>query len=64
MNDKVRNASRTDQKWMDMIHKYRTSDLGDKDWCEQHDIPTSTFYTKITRLRKKTYDIPRANHRV
>lgn len=64
MNDKVRNASRTDQEWMVLIQKCRTSGLGDKDWCEQHDIPISTFYTKITRLRKKACDIPPANHRV
>ena len=64
MNDKVRNASRTDQEWMDLIHQCRTSGLGDKDWCEQHDIPISTFYTKITRLRKKACDIPPANHHV
>lgn len=53
MNDKVRNTRRTEQEWMDLIHECRTSGLGDKDWCEQHDIPISTFYTKITRLRKK-----------
>lgn len=64
MNDKVRNASRTDQEWMALIHQCRTSGLGDKDWCEQHDIPISTFYTKITRLRKKACDIPPANHLV
>jgi len=34
--------------------------LSDKDWCEQHSLPTSTFYTKISRLRKKACDIPKA----
>ena len=63
MNDTVRNTRRTEQEWMDLIHECRTSGLGDKDWCEQHDIPISTFYTKITRLRKKACDIPAANHR-
>ena len=64
MNDKVRNARRTDQEWMDLIQECRTSGLGDKDWCEQHGIPIGSFYSKITRLRKKACAIPAANHRV
>ena len=47
---------------MHLIHECRTSGLGDKDWCEQHGIPISTFYTKITRLRKKACEVPAANH--
>ena len=64
MNEKQRNQRRTDQEWVTLIQKCRTSGLGDKDWCEQQGIPISTFYTKITRLRKKACDIPPANHRV
>lgn len=64
MNDKVRNAGRTDREWMDLIQEYRTSQLCDKAWCEQHGIPVSTFYTKITRLRKKACDVPVAHHHV
>ena len=62
MNEKSRNPRRNDQEWMNLIHQCRTSGLGDKDWCEQHDIPISTFYTKITRLRKKACEVPAANH--
>ncbi|MEG1145779.1 MAG: IS66 family insertion sequence element accessory protein TnpB [Clostridium sp.] len=64
MNDKVRNARKTDQEWMNLIQECRVSGFGDKDWCEQHGIPISTFYTKITRLRKKACEIPSAKHRV
>lgn len=64
MNDKQRNANRTEKEWVDLIQKCRTSGLGDKDWCEQHCIPISTFYTKITRLRRKACEIPDARHRV
>lgn len=46
------------------IQKCRTSGLGYKDWCEQHGIPISTFYTKITRLRRKACEIPVAKHRI
>lgn len=63
MNDKSRNAKRTDREWMDLIQVCRTSGLGDKDWCEQQGIPISTFYTKITRLRRKACEIPAAKHR-
>lgn len=62
MNDKPRNTQRTERQWMDIIQECRTSGLGDKDWCEQHGIPISTFYTKITRLRRKACEIPKAKH--
>lgn len=32
MNDKARNANKTNQEWMKLIQEYRTSGLGDKDW--------------------------------
>ena len=38
--------------------------LSDKDWCEQHSLPTSTFYTEIYRLRKKACDIPKAENQL
>lgn len=63
MNEKTRNAQRTEREWMDLIQECRTSGLGDKDWCEQHGIPISTFYTKVTRLRRKAREIPAAKHR-
>lgn len=64
MNTKPRNAQRTEREWKDLIQECRTSGLGDKEWCEQHGIPISTFYTKITRLRRKACEIPAAKHRV
>ena len=53
-----RQPRRTDQDWMNLIQECRTSGLSDKDWCEQHSVLISTFYTKISRLRKKACDIP------
>ena len=64
MNEKPKNAPRTDQEWMELIQECRTSGLGDKTWCEQHGIPISSFYSKITKLRKRACEIPAANHRV
>ena len=54
----TRQARRSDQEWFDLIMECRQSGLSDKTWCEEHDIPTSTFYNAVTRLRKKACDIP------
>lgn len=55
---------RTEQEWMILIQQCRSSGLSDKDWCEQHSIPASTFYTKITKLRKKACDIPKTREHI
>lgn len=64
MEERKRNASRSDQEWLDLIQECRTSGLGDKQWCELQGIPISSFYTKITKLRRKACDVPRAQRRV
>lgn len=48
----------TDQVWLDLIQKCRTSGLTDKEWCEQQHIQRSNFYYQIRRLRKKACEIP------
>lgn len=53
-----KNQRRTDQEWFNLIQECRVSGLSDKDWCEQHHIPISSFYTKVSRLRKKACPIP------
>jgi hypothetical protein len=63
MHETTRSHKRSDLEWMDLIHECRTSGLGDKEWCKHHQIPISTFYTKITKLRQKACDIPKANQR-
>lgn len=64
MLQKYRQPRRTDTEWMDLIQECRTSGSSDKEWCEQHSIPISTFYTKISRLRKKACDIPAVQNHV
>ena len=49
---------RSEQEWMDLIQECRTSGFSDKDWCEQQGIPVSSFYNKISKLRKKACDLP------
>ena len=43
-------AKRSEQEWMNLIQECRASGLSDKDWCEQHGIPVSSFYNKISEL--------------
>lgn len=49
---------RSDDEWMALIQECRTSGLSDLEWCSEHGIPSSTFYNRISRLRKKACDIP------
>lgn len=49
---------RSDTEWMEMITVCRASGLSDKAWCDQKNIPLSTFYNAVHRLRKKAYQIP------
>ena len=44
--------------WMQLIQECRTSGLSDREWCSQNDIPASTFYYHIKRLREQACDIP------
>lgn len=58
-----RQTRRSDEEWMKLIQTCRTSGQSDKDWCEDHAIPVSTFYSKLTKLRKKACDIPTVKER-
>ncbi len=50
---------RSAEEWLQIINECRRSGLSDREWCEQHDISLSTFYNTISRLRKKSYTIPK-----
>jgi len=48
----------SDQEWMTLISTCRSSGLSDYMWCIKNNIPRSTFYNAVTRLRKKACAIP------
>ena len=48
----------TEQKWFTLIQEARSSGLSDKVWCHQNNVPTSTFYYHIRKLRNKVIDLP------
>ena len=52
-----RQKRRSDQEWLALFQECRTSGMTDKDWCEMNGISASSFYNKISKLRKKNYDI-------
>ncbi len=62
-NQQNNKPRRNDQEWMELIQKCRTSGLSDRNWCGKYSIPISTFYTKISKLRKKACDIPKPPRR-
>lgn len=42
-----------------LVMECRTSGLTDRQWCINHDIPSSTFYNWIRTLRQRAcYEIP------
>lgn len=52
------NPRRSGSEWLQLITECRQSGMPDNVWCEQHDIPVSSFYNAVTRLRKETCVIP------
>lgn len=54
----TRRPVRSNDEWMNLITESRQSGLPDSVWCEQHDIPQSSFYNAVSRLRKLACDIP------
>jgi len=46
---------------MRLIIECRQSGLSDYQWCRMNDIPPSTFYTWISRLRKIGMTIPESS---
>ena len=52
-----RQKRRSDQEWLALFQECRTSGMTDKDWCKMNGISVSSFYNKISKLRKKNLDI-------
>lgn len=49
---------RSIDEWRAIISDCRASGLSDREWCSEHDIPLSTFYNKIKKLREQACPIP------
>ena len=55
---KKRAPGRSLDELMELITECRQSGLTDAAWCNEHGISPSCFYNAVTRLRKKTCQIP------
>ena len=49
---------RSQQEWFLLITECRQSGMADSALCERHNIPPSSFYNAVARLRKKACRIP------
>ena len=53
-----RRSTHSDQEWIGIITTCRQSGLSDSDWCRINDIPSSSFYNAVSRLRRKACKLP------
>ena len=54
-------TSTSQDHWLELISRCRSSGLTDRQWCIQNGIPVSTFYYHVKALRKKVCEIPEAS---
>ena len=59
----MRNQKRNLNEWMDIITECRQSGLSDAAWCELNGVSVSSFYNAVTRLRKKSCNVPESQGR-
>lgn len=57
-------AHRSDEEWHQIILAARTSGLNDLEYCRTNDIPRSTFYRALARLRQKACELPARSERL
>ncbi len=43
---------RTADQWYELISEYQTSGLTQRDYCEQHDVPYSSFTNWFAKFKK------------
>ncbi len=49
----------TEQDWLRLIQECYTSGLNIRDWCRSCQIPPSSFYYQVKKLRNSLFVIPR-----
>jgi hypothetical protein len=66
MASQLRAKNRSLDEWMDLITECRRSGLSDAAWCKKNDIPPSSFYNAVSKLRRKACSLPErtADHNV
>jgi len=49
---------RSDSEWFGLITQCRQSGFSDTHWCRINNIPPSSFFSAVSRLRNKAYAAP------
>lgn len=44
---------RSEEEWIKIIQKCKSSGFSDIEWCKQNNVPVSTFYRQLNKLRIK-----------
>lgn len=56
--DYLQNLSGSDRRWYDLIQQCRTSGKSDRQWLDENNISSATFYYHVKKLREKACEIP------
>ena len=54
----TRHPARSNDEWLNLITECRQSGMPESVWCDQHDIPQSSYYNAVSRLRKLACTLP------
>ena len=54
-----RRVMRSQKQWRDLITKFERGELGVRQFCEQHDLTSSSFHLWRKRLREEKQPAPR-----
>ena len=55
---------RSDEEWHQIILAARASGLSDFEYCRNNNIPSSTFYRALARLRQQACELPARSERL
>lgn len=55
---------RSDEEWHQIILAARASGLSDFEYCKNNNIPSSTFYRALARLRQQACALPARSQRL
>ena len=50
----------TDEEWFEIIKECRTSGITQRQWCREHKISISAYYSHVNELTEKGYEVPAA----
>ena len=52
----MKHIIRTSEQWLELIHECQSSGMSERQWCILNDIPTSSYYYQMKKLRAEACD--------